>query len=647
MKKSVRKSLFIIIVFSFLFMLFAGCSTSSGGDDNSNGTQSGTTQTPGGSGDAGGDEDGPDDSGEPDDDDGNDSENVNGNGNGESGNESGNNEGEDISQNTNTTKEVLFGYWPQTIKADDVEINESDSKVVGAFTYYKGNDGEWYAKAKQNDFYGSSGKNKYSNGAVVGSSGDAYFKVEPIKWKVIYDNYYGEGKKILLADKILFWQQFYTYDSYYENIVDRTINGKTVYANNYKYSKIRAYLNGLEYEEKALGQQQTIKNDFKNKGFLQTAFTVSQQASILINDVHNSATTTTDSNFELEMATDFACETTFDKIFLLSEAEVTEPEFGFSEYDSYGEGNTRIKKATDFAKANGLYLGNLDCAEDWWGGCWCLRSPSNVVSNANQHLIRGVGVCGDADIDWCPNDWATGIVPALVVDYLIENPKPRTEVQGKHGKYEKPYEIGDIVFNDGSAIPYEKGLSLNWDQKSSAVAIIVYAGGNENLGDKPLGVGLTADYGKIWADSSALGYNTKIAASEYNGIANMNLIKQFSDYSAEKYPAVWWADHYGDSNVISEGWYLPAYKELEKVLSLYEEYPGIFEALDKTNPFALEPGDCIFWTSSAVTESDSYYSYLSEAEKCIITNNLNGKGYNKKDDYYSNVTNITCVVHKF
>ena len=141
MKKSVRKSLFIIIVFSFLFMLFAGCSTSSGGDDNSNGTQSGTTQTPGGSGDAGGDEDGPDDSGEPDDDDGNDSENVNGNGNGESGNESGNNEGEDISQNTNTTKEVLFGYWPQTIKADDVEINESDSKVVGAFTYYKGNDG--------------------------------------------------------------------------------------------------------------------------------------------------------------------------------------------------------------------------------------------------------------------------------------------------------------------------------------------------------------------------------------------------------------------------------------------------------------------------------------------------------------------------
>ncbi len=355
MKKSVRKTLFFILVFSFFLALFAGCSNSSaGGHDN------------------------------------------------------------DIVDNQPLV--VEFGTWPQTIKAAEVEIDETDTKEVGLFTYYRGSDGEWYAKIIQNDFYGSRGENKYSNGEVVGSSGYAYFKVEPIKWKLITDDYSYRGQKLLLAENVLFRQEFYPVDSYYDEIRNRTIDGKTVYANNYKYSKIRAYLNGLEYENLSYGQSQTTNNEFKDKGFLQTAFSDVQQSVILQGSVENRAFSTTDCDDNLPQATDFACENTMDKIFLLSEAEVTNPYYGFSKYDSRGEGNTRIRKATDFAKASGVYLGNLDVVEDWWGAPWCLRSPLGVDSISNQHYIREIGPTGGADSYAVANEGAMGIVPALLVD---------------------------------------------------------------------------------------------------------------------------------------------------------------------------------------------------------------------------------------
>lgn len=85
---------------------------------------------------------------------------------------------------------VEFGDWPQTIKADDVTVDESISTEVGMFTYYMGSDGAWYAKIKENCYR----SNHYSNGQSVASSFDnsyKYFKVEPIKWRVLTANYRG------------------------------------------------------------------------------------------------------------------------------------------------------------------------------------------------------------------------------------------------------------------------------------------------------------------------------------------------------------------------------------------------------------------------------------------------------------------------
>ena len=124
---------------------------------------------------------------------------------------------------------VCFGDWPKTIKADGVSVNESKSVQVGANTYYKGSDGAWYAKQQEK----ANGSNyKYSdNTAVAQNSANSfkYFKVEPIKCRVVTTDYNGSGKKLLLAENIL--------------INCRYDDNK----NNYENSEIRGYLNGDFY----------------------------------------------------------------------------------------------------------------------------------------------------------------------------------------------------------------------------------------------------------------------------------------------------------------------------------------------------------------------------------------------------------------
>ena len=259
---------------------------------------------------------------------------------------------------------VTFGSWPQTIKASNVEVSEqSESKTVGAFTYYKGSDGQWYAKVKENAY--ESGY-KYSDGRTVAqSSANSYkwFKVEPIKWRVLTASYNGTGRKLLLAENIL------TNCAYYDKILDgiiiiRTIGGNTVYPHNYEHSKIRAFLNGRSYQKKeSASAAQVTCDDYLSKGFLQTAFTADELATIADTSVDNSARSTNPdasatlwNNGENQYASDTP---TTDKVFLLSEQEATKSDYGFDVCDAYkGDGthneSARIRITTDYAKASGV-----------------------------------------------------------------------------------------------------------------------------------------------------------------------------------------------------------------------------------------------------------------------------------------------------
>ena len=277
-----------------------------------------------------------------------------------------------------------FGDWPQTIKANNVSIYEKATVIMGGFTYYLGDDGNYYAKCTENAY--SSGYT-YSDGTEVAlrsASSEKYFKVEPIKWCVLTNDY--DGKKLLLAENIL------TANAYYGSLSNRSLNGTTIYPNNYKYSNIRAFLNGTANQ----------------KGFLQSAFTSSAQSLIATTSVDNSAVSTTDSGSNLTQASSYACEDTSDKIFLLSEKEATTASYGFDSYNSSGIGNTRIRVTTDYAKAN-----YADYSTSSGYGCyWWLRSPHyNYRYNARYVTSSGNTYYG-LDVRRA----YVGVVPALCLE---------------------------------------------------------------------------------------------------------------------------------------------------------------------------------------------------------------------------------------
>lgn len=255
---------------------------------------------------------------------------------------------------------VEFGKWPQSEKTNDtISVDETDSNSVGSFTYYKGGDGEWYAKIEKN-------------------SQVSYYKVEPIKWRVLTADYNGTGKKLLLAEKILINKAYHAS------------------SNNYENSSIRAYLTG---------------------DFFTTAFTQAEQDAIATTTVINNARSTNpDSNDKQwnEGNNRYASDTaTSDKIFLLSEQEVTKADYGFAAYDQYGYsqygiGNTRIRMTTAFAKAKGAYQDT----SGGFGGCWWLRSPYYNYSN----YARDVRNDGVAELGGDVNRATCGIVPALCLN---------------------------------------------------------------------------------------------------------------------------------------------------------------------------------------------------------------------------------------
>ena len=277
---------------------------------------------------------------------------------------------------------VTFGEFPQSKKDDSVTINENLIKVSGDFEYFKGSDGFWYY-----------------------ADGDDYFKVEPIKWRLLTTDYDHDGnpstpgKKLLLAESALIDCDYYSY-----NII-RKIHGETIYANNY----VRAYLNGSKYWIKpAENVDMYVDGGYFKVGFLQTAFTEEEQNLILTTEVKNDlrslyaddATKIKESVF----ASDY---TTSDKIFLLSRQEITRKEYGFSsKYNS-----ACIRFPSDFAAFRGVVI---SYREDKQGTFWWLRSPvpKEDENQVNQYLVfvdspGGFSTIGISHL---------GVVPALCID---------------------------------------------------------------------------------------------------------------------------------------------------------------------------------------------------------------------------------------
>lgn len=271
---------------------------------------------------------------------------------------------------------VHFGDWPQSEKATSVTVDETKSVMQGAYTYYLGSDNAWYAKKST-----------------------TYYKVEPIKWRVLTTDYNGTGKKLLFAENILIDSTYYDGCDIQYPAYERIINDTTIYANNYEHSRIRAYLNGLSYQrleqkyENGAYSAYQITISFQNKGFLQTAFTASGITAIGTTIVDNSAITTDADgyNWGNNRASDTPTE---DKIFLLSNQEVTKSDYGFAENSN----TIRIRNKTAFVNTTGI------------SDSWCLRSPYH-----NDICVKYCTSSGSCPGGATP-DIPMGIVPALCLE---------------------------------------------------------------------------------------------------------------------------------------------------------------------------------------------------------------------------------------
>ncbi len=231
-------------------------------------------------------------------------------------------------------KTITYGLYPQTV------VNNS-SLVANLNKLTTAASNGWYL---------------YERGYYARLN-DTWFKCEPIIWNVLSKNNY---KYYILSSVLLDAHNYYNSTSY------RTIEGKGVYPNNYKYSDIRKWL---------------------NFDFLNSAFALNSSY-ILTTNVDNSASTTNSSS------NSYICDNTQDKIFLPSYSDYSK----VSLFGSSGQPSRKCK-TTDWSRARGaqIYSQSGEYANNsfYW-----TRSPSSDLASC----AWGVMYNGDMNSYGC---WVT------------------------------------------------------------------------------------------------------------------------------------------------------------------------------------------------------------------------------------------------
>lgn len=256
-------------------------------------------------------------------------------------------------------KTLTYGLYPQK--------NANDSSLVSALnalTTPESNgwylyDNDYYAKVSATPYIHNSDY-VFDNGTTIVSGTTYWFKCEPITWNVLSNT---NGEYYIISSALL------DAHCYYNSRSLRTIDSQTVYANNYKYSDIRTWLN----------------EDFYNSAF------ALNDSYIQTTTVDNSATTTNSTS------NSYACANTEDKVFLPSYQDYVNSSYGFS------TSSTRACKTTDWARAKGArYLTDSSYLYNGWywtrsphsdykSETWVVNSdgrPSGAYVNYNESSVR-------------------------------------------------------------------------------------------------------------------------------------------------------------------------------------------------------------------------------------------------------------------
>lgn len=249
-------------------------------------------------------------------------------------------------------------------------------------------------------------------------------------------------------------------------------------------------------------------------------------------------------------------------------------------------------------------------------------------------------------------------------------------------KPSKAKEVGDIVFNDGSSMPYSVFAALNDNEKNekktSAISVIFYKGTElnsdaadgtpDNTTSRTLGVGLKHDetdphFCENFAQAYYIGITTIVCtvyengsevtfSGDKNGSDNLEQIEAFEgiDDTAipENYPAFYYGKNYATavvSNIsaaseFARGWYLPSLPELYQ---LYVNGKGVNKVFDIDVVLDALGGDKfrdLPFQSSSLTRINpiSYEQCVWRVDYTLGTGNIYCSSYPKN---HSNV--VVCI----
>ena len=233
-----------------------------------------------------------------------------------------------------------------------------------------------------------------------------------------------------------------------------------------------------------------------------------------------------------------------------------------------------------------------------------------------------------------------------------------------------PDAVGDIVFNDGTAVAYFNGIYLPPKMRAKAIAIIFYKGTecSNDSSSRLLGIGLSIDTTrkKTWCTSSANGSNkainsllcmssgdslTFVSNADKDGHDNFSQLKSAcSDAETEgRYPAFQWAQNYSSTvsnlsgTTYETGWFLPTTCELIKVYEQKETIDAISDVLggESLGDFKSS-GTGGYWSASTMqNENDRAaelccsYSSSTEIWRLLVNNNTKTSQKN------------VCAIHEF
>ena len=159
---------------------------------------------------------------------------------------------------------IVYGKYPQSLVTDK-ELIEKLSNITeeNSQGYIEYNNVE-YKKIKATPHVTTK---CFKNEEPIVSGETYFFKVEPIKWRVLETL---EGSYKVISEVLLDVIDFYTP---LENEQYRKIDDKLIMASYYEYSNIRAWLNGYN------GEEYNVKN-YINIGFLDLAFSKQEESQL-------------------------------------------------------------------------------------------------------------------------------------------------------------------------------------------------------------------------------------------------------------------------------------------------------------------------------------------------------------------------------